>query len=739
VDGKGRPVAGAEVRAATTSQEVEPYEEARETVVSAQTSPAGTATLSGLPADRTLWILVEKEGFTPEARGVALPRGEPERKLRIPLQPGGVAVGQVVDEKGRPVAGAEVELSGDPFGVPFEDADLHPEPAIEARSHLPSILREKARFKARTGRAGRFRFRDLPKGRLDLTIHHPDHVRLWVEEPVEGGVAGRLGRYVLRRGARLTGTVTDPNGRPITGARIWKEQGLPTAGDVPPPVTVSRSDGSFQLAASTEGERLVLCAEGFLKGQAEAWPAHEPLRVTLQPAATIRGRVLGPDGSPLSGVWIVPSRAGEGPSCLPYQEPPPCPTGVAAPSDSAGRFVLGPLLPGWYTLRSDAPGLPEAVVRAIRAEAGAAVDGVEVRLPAGVAVAERAGDPDGGPPVEIQGRVLDPEGIPLEGALVALQSRRVHSSPDGSFLLRAPEEQNPTFPAEITVVKSGFARSRTIVPLAGSRVHRATIRLEKGATIAGRVLGLTGREEQPVTVSLTLPNENDNLLSARVDAAGWFRLGPVASGIWRVLAETDDVDWTVEREVTIEPGQTEARVDLEAPPVHLVSGRVLDPDGRPAAAIQLELRAGEHGSRGWQTTGADGTFSIKATDGTYRLITRDERFAEVGQPVRVDGSPVDGIELRMDRGTRLHGRFSGLAPGEVPVVHASANKASSFRNGQVDLDGGWSLPGLAPGTWAVEASLGSRRTIRRTIEIPAGVTEMEIDLDLPGPPEKAEP
>lgn len=799
VDARNRPVAGAEVRAATTSQELELYEEGeQETVVSGRTSPAGTATLSGLPADRTVWVLVEKAGFTPEARGVLLPKGEPGRTLRIPLRPGGVAVGQVVDEKGRPVAGAEVELTGDPFGIPMEDADLNPDPDLIRLSYLPSILREKARFKARTGRAGRFRFRDLPQGKLHLTIRHPGFVRLSEHDAVEGGVAGRVGRHVLRRGALLTGIVTDPEGRPIPGARIWRRQGLPGAGAAPEPATATRSDGSFRLPASIEGEEIVLCAEGFFKAVAAAGWTDEPVHLTMQPAATIRGQVFGPDGSPLPGARVFPVRAGDEPRCYFQEEGPPCPSAELADSDSEGRFVLGPLSPGWYWLRVNSPGLQTGIKKAIRAEAGTVVEGVEIRLPEGVAVTGRVLDPEGlpipgaivgvvgetedawtetdddgsfrveafeageislllrargyleerrsvlvpagglradftmspgEPPIEIRGLVLDEEGTPVEGALVTLESRRVHSSPDGSFVLRAPEEQNPTFPAEITVEKRGFALSRTVVDLAGDRLHRVTIRLEKGATIAGRVLGLTGREEKPVRVSLTLPGEHFVRLSTPVDAAEQFRLGPVASGTWRLLAETD-IDWTAEKLVTIEPGQTEVLVDLEVPPIHVISGRVLDPDGLPAAGVELELRVGEYGTR-WQKTRADGTFAIHATDDIYRLVIREERFAETGQPVRVDGGPVTGIELRMDRGTRLQGRFAGLAPGEVPRVHASANKASSYRSGWVDLDGGWSLQGLAPGTWQVEASLGSSRKIRRTIEIPPGVIEMEIDLELP--------
>ena len=56
VDGKGRAVAGAKVRAGNARQDAGQQRKVAETVVSATTSPIGMARLSGLPVHRALWV-----------------------------------------------------------------------------------------------------------------------------------------------------------------------------------------------------------------------------------------------------------------------------------------------------------------------------------------------------------------------------------------------------------------------------------------------------------------------------------------------------------------------------------------------------------------------------------------------------------------------------------------------------------------------------------------------------------
>jgi hypothetical protein len=548
------------------------------------------------------------------------------------------------DEECRPrISGRIVDAAG----APLEEARV-------------TAVAEAFEGSSRTWGDGVFGINGLPDVPVQLTVERAGYKTLRSTiEPFSGEM--HVVAVLAPEEPGVTGKVTDPEGKPIAGAEIWKDRILPEPGEEPALATVAGSDGSFEIPALTEDEGLVFCAEGFLKGWIEVVPEGRPLRVTMQPAATIRGWVLGPDGSPLSGVRVFPSRSGEEPHCFPYEEPPPCPTAAFADTDSAGSFELAPLVPGWYTLRADFPGLQNGVRKAIRADAGAVVEGVEIRLPAGVAVT---------------GRVLDPKGAPIPNATVGALSGDggawIETAANGSFRVEAAAA------GEVTLLlrASGFREERwsVLVPAKGLR---ADFTMSPG--------------QPPIEIPDPVP-----------DPEG--------------ASETEEVL-----------------------PIHILTGRVLEPDGLPAAGVELELRRGEHENLGWHKTRGDGTFSIEAADGAYLLITRDRRFAEIRLPVHVDGGPVSGIELRLDRGARLHGRFTGLAPGEVPLVHASANKADSFRSGQVDLDGGWSVQGLAPGTWEVEASLGSSRKIRQTVEIPPGVGEMELDLDFPDPPEGVAP
>lgn len=786
MDQSGRPIGKAEVRAGNAPSDRVEGREAVETIVSAETSTLGIARLSGLPADRNVWVLIERPGFTPEVQDVLLLPGEPPRELRVILRPGGTAVGRVLDEKGRPVAGAEVEISGDPFGISMRPVYGEPQDL----SHLPSFLLETARHRTRTGPGGRFRFHDLPEGPFDLTIRHPLHAPFLSEHPITGGVAGPLGRFILRRGQTLTGTVTDASGRPVAGARIWNQLDLAGGESVPPPVVTTGADGSFTIRGQ-EPREVVICAEGFLKEKVRIDFPEDPVQVRLNPATTIRGRVLGPEGEPLAGVEVHPSGAGWLTTCIPSpDDPPPCATNVPGTTDAEGRFVIGPLTPDWYTLWARKPGFVDGSVERLRSAAGVAVEGVEIRLGRGAVVTGRVTDPDSLPirgaavqassyegfaegrttddgsfrlegvasgpvfvsanadgytsagdgyledgveidpavdqtPVhlvltrrddltEIRGHVFSPEGKPVAGARVSSIFQRSTSAPDGSFVLRF--RQPTRHPIELTAEKQGFARRTLSVPITGHRAEGVEIHLERGASITGRISGLDERELRSAKVGLTGPETNWIEMSAPIDSSGRFRLGPVPSGHWRVLLEKEPFGWVVEKQVVIDPGETEVLVDLEAPPTHVVSGRVWDPDGMPAAGIPV----------GSTRARADGTFELKRPDGLFDLSISGPGFATFRLPVRVEGEPVTGLEIRLERGTTVRGRLVGLAPQQVPEIWAESDRGT--KRAQVDLDGGWRLADLAPGRWTVTGVYRSDSK-KWIVEVPPGGEEIEMDLE----------
>lgn len=779
-DGDGKPVPGATVRATQRSHLDKP--EVQLPVARTETAADGTARLSGLPADGTLLVLVENQGHAPELRSLV---ADTTREIRIALLPGGLLVGQVVDEKGRPVPGAEVELAGSPF----EDWE----------GEHPRFLDHQATHRTRTGPAGRFRFRDLPDGRFELTIRHAEHATLVVDRPVEGRTTGRLGTFVLQRGKALEGTVTGGDGLPVAGARIWAllRSDLGTKG-FPAPFTTTAGDGTFAVPHRGEGAMLWVCADGFLEESAPIHFPEEPVQVRLLPAGLVRGRVLGRDGSPVAGAMVRADRADGAMGSTGPRIATPCPHGEPVTTDAEGRFELSRLWPAWYTVSAGAPGLMSATSSPTRVDDGEPVE-VELHFQEGSTVSGRVASPDGRPVpgadvwislessltalktqadgsfriegvaagraslmaradgydstqrkidvsggevradlvlepeqelelVKVRGRVLGPDGAPVEGARVSVSNQSVHSAWDGSFTLRIRFSGRHEIKAEKRGFVKGLAQFQ--FPQDAGLVNEIEIRLETGTRVNGRVAGLTVEEMQRVTIQFL----NEDMKPVSADADGRFEIGPVGAGTWEVAAFLKGR--MASAEVTTEPGEAEAFIELAFSPVREVSGRVLGVDGEPLAGINVFFHgAGNLYAAAW--TRPDGSFSAAVPEGT--LTANVEHGARVHeQPLGIERGPVTGLEIRLRRGVTLRGSILGVPPWELTSIRL---EGPSHHSGEVDLDGGWSLEGLSPGRWTLIATRDTTsQEIRRTIEVPDDVAapDVEIDLDFTAVPVPSE-
>jgi RNA polymerase sigma factor (sigma-70 family) len=109
--------------------------------------------------------------------------------------------------------------------------------------------------------------------------------------------------FSFDRGRTRTGVVVDPDGKPLTGVRV---NGL-TAFEG----NKTLADNSFTAVALNPAEpRLLAFAhkERKLVGHLHlAADAKEPVRVRLQPAAVLTGRLLDEDGKPLAGITVSAS------------------------------------------------------------------------------------------------------------------------------------------------------------------------------------------------------------------------------------------------------------------------------------------------------------------------------------------------------------------------------------------------------------------------------------------------
>jgi len=129
------------------------------------------------------------------------------------------------------------------------------------------------------------------------------------------------------------------------------------------------------------------------------------VEVFVEPAATITGRVVDPDGKPLAGATVAPARTGSGNSLTGD-------TRYSCPTDEEGRFTM--VLPagkrfeynliahdgGYKQWRSWANGASEN----LRTQPGERIDGLEIRLTRGGTVRGRVIDAAGKAKVDVEVR-----------------------------------------------------------------------------------------------------------------------------------------------------------------------------------------------------------------------------------------------------------------------------------------------------------------------------------------------
>ena len=220
------------------------------------------------------------------------------------------ARGVVIDEKGAPVAQARVLLyhTANYWGLGNEIVE-------EVRSDV----------------AGRFAFTKAmpfatPKGTLDtdhytLYVLHEGKALAWAQI-IGYGPEQREYKLTLTKPVSQSYEVVDKEGKPVAGATVWLRYAdrqenrqpvfhesflLPT--DIGIERAVTDANGRATLADLPDTNRSVAASKpGFEDSLSCTTPRDGAPRFTLQPAASLEGRVLDPLGAPVAGakVWLYP-------------------------------------------------------------------------------------------------------------------------------------------------------------------------------------------------------------------------------------------------------------------------------------------------------------------------------------------------------------------------------------------------------------------------------------------------
>lgn len=641
-----KPIAGATVR-------LEGSEDFGASAPTATTSAEGKALLSGVEGGWTS-VVAEAPGYARGAVssmvGAASPDGKPVAELSLTLLRGVAVSGQVVDERGKPVAGARVSYDTSGFG-----------------------LGGGGRGEAKSDDKGGFRFAALAPGQYTFGASDGEHVRS-LSTPIEVGAQPvRDVLITLRTGGSVRGTVVDRAGAavPFAVVRIapHPDGGMREA-MIGARQVASDERGAFEIRGLPRA-RLQLRAEG------EA-AASAILEVSLVEAARQEGLqvVLDVEGA-ISGV-VVNERG----------EPMPELSVRCAPDFTAGAALDSFALTGMSSTTSDGSGaftvrgLPPGAYRLWVDREGASGAGYERSQPA------KPGDRDVrivvAAPGRILGKIATGEGKAPALAKVSLSMTSQVTTRDGAFVLAEVE------PGKYDVRMRGpdFAERvlRDVQVSAGKDTDLGTITVVRGRRVTGLVVDGEQRPVAGAKVRLAaflvfeagntrdLTNGFDDMqgvATATSDATGAFTLTGVSSlKQSQLAAETAQGRSEV---ATVPPGEG------DPPPFTLrlrsfgsIAGAVTV-NGKPAGRVSFNVQSKDAKASAaiFATSNEDGSYVLeRIPEGTY-TVSAQRAGAMSMRAVTADVKVVAGRRSKLDfdieegKGATLEVQVSALPSQEV--------------------------------------------------------------------------
>ncbi|HEU4394860.1 MAG TPA: carboxypeptidase-like regulatory domain-containing protein, partial [Planctomycetota bacterium] len=508
--------------------------------------------------------------------------------------------------------------------------------------------------------------------------------------------------------------------------RMVLADGSPAAGYIPILIRADRSssnmaagppsaeDGTFRVEELWPGKGLTIAAEGpkGRVGVSAAFDLEESATVTgvvvrVVLPASLEVSVARPDGTPIGDAWIRLDRR--------EREARPRHSGGGADPD--GAFRCEDIEAGEWVAVATAPGfLASAAERLVLAE-GEARRGVVLRLREGRAISGRVLDGHGQPVAGAGvGAFAVPEPILFTGSILikpggpADAEQSTETGPDGAFRITGLDE----VPYEIAAWKEGLVGS---VASLGSGDGAVDLRVRRPSSIAGVVLDPDGAPLEGASVEVRDPGAPGESMFDGF-RFGWLRGGsedPFDRGNSRSGPDGRfDVD-APEGECRVVAAMEglalgEAVVRSPAEDVQLrlreplsIAGRVVRPDGSPAAGAWVQARSVERGEvEGADTSGEDGSFRVEGlAPGRYALSARNPVANLVpAEPDAVAEAGATEFVIPTREGFRFRASVR-LPGGGVPardefaiVVEKAAGGRTTLDYGEIDESGVLVVAGL---------------------------------------------
>jgi hypothetical protein len=475
-DERGRPIVGARVVS-------------RGLLVRDQRTGAdGTTLLRGLgPAGERVEIEITADGYAPGFIGSLLPRMSEVTIERVATLHAGTSVrGVVRDPDGAPVAGARVSI---------RNSELHVTSGADGSWVIPAVRHGTQIFVARAD--------GFAAG--------------WTSRKLEGKERRDGVDITLQEGLTIAGRVVDGTGAPVSGAKI----SVATHDDILN--TWADDNGEFKLTGLGDGVHELAAFHGDRASEAYDVDAGESSTevelVVIE--STIRGVVVNDNGDPVPDADIRAVRDDIG--ALTGEH--------GAVTDSAGRFVLGPLVVGGYEVRASYGGDGHHL-RGPKTSARIGQDDVRVVLPRRASIRGR---------LTKGGVAVSAFAVSFEDEYPAYSDASVFARADGSF------EIEDVLPGEHDLAFAGDSFARHVVSEvrvdAGEVVDLGAIEVGDGRRLRGRVFDGDGSPVAGATVQigprlqlevgaspfagLPFASELAAVSSAKTDAHGGFEVARV--------------------------------------------------------------------------------------------------------------------------------------------------------------------------------------------------------------------
>jgi uncharacterized GH25 family protein len=637
--------------------------------------------------------------------------------------------GKVVDEQGRPIAGAKVTLYEMVYNITTSSYEIKPSRQVETQtdgafSFSRSLDSENYRYGQIVAEK-----EGLALGPAGWDMRKDNELEIKLSQPKE-----------------LAGVVVDENDKPIANAEVsipmlmigsmQDERGLAGPTAVEKFTTSTDADGKFRFTGIPDGATVEFLAKKPGRATTETYQrsnyadqklkfaaGRTDIKLVLPVEAKIEGIVVEKNtGNPIEGVRM---------RCASGQE-----MGYFGPklvvSKQDGTFSIDALMAAQYTLELAQPSdkLPDWVANPVEVitEAGKTKNGVKIELSKGGVLEVVARDAVSKQPIEKAGLSLQREtsGQHIGGS----------SGQDGVIRMRLmPGDYQVTY-----LYKQGYTQQRlqdTVTIEDGETEHleydlvslpkiTGVVRNEKGEPLKGAKLVICpgGRDE--------VVSDAEGKFETTYDLGGWpsgqtpvmYLVGRYEEGNLAAAVQIEEDARTVD--ITLKPGV-------------IFSGKVVDPNGKGIESANVTImlegpRWGSSISRGRITSDAQGKFEIKAvpSDQKYSLYVIAEGYGE-NRSSQI--SAVDAVNNHLDLGNVTlpvaNLSVSGIVvdSDNKPVAGARLycyGENQSRSSTQTDADGKFTLEKVCAGRIQISADKAGATRMYGYVETEGGATDVRI-------------